>query len=357
MRTRVLVLLGTKRGAFILESDEERRDWKLRGPFLDVPVRDMKYDPATAAIYAAGAGKYGEEYRAGVWKTTDFGETWSHSAAGFTYGENGPKIDKVWHLMPAHGVLYAGVDPAGLFRSDDGGETWTHVKGLREHPTCPDWGGGAGGLCLNSVVAHPTDPKQLWVGISSIGVWYTADGGETWEQRNGGMTAEYSPGQTFFSFCCHKFDRAAGEENLLYMQDHGGVYRTFDGGRNWENIAEGLPSDFGFACAAHPHDPRSFYLIPIQDNGRFMPGARGAVWRANDYGNSWTRLSNGLPQEHAYFQVLREALAVDHLDRHGVYFGTNNGFVYASTDEGENWQAVASHLPYVWAVNTAIIKG
>lgn len=355
MGTKVLVLVGTKQGGFICESDAERKDWKLRGPFCGVGIRDMKYDPATRAIYAAGAAQYGEEWRAGVWKSLDLGETWTHSAEGFTYGEGEPKIDKIWHLMPAHGALYAGVDPAGLFRSDDGGQTWSHVAGLRDHPVRPDWGGGAGGLCLSSIISNPSDPNELWVGISSVGVWHTADGGRTWAQRNGGVTNDYVPGETYYSFCCHKMDRAPGEETVLYMQDHGGVYRSFDGGQNWESIAEGLPSDFGFACAAHPHNPKSCYMIPIQDNGRYMPGAQAAVWRANEYGASWTRLSNGLPQEHAYFQVLREGLAVDTLDRHGIYFGTNNGFVFASNDEGESFTAIASHLPYVWSVNTAVI--
>lgn len=357
MSKQVLVLVGTKNGGFILQSDAQRNQWQVCGPFCNVPIRDMKYDPASGAIYAAGARMISEnDFVAGVWKSPDLGKTWTHSAEGITYGEGEPKVGKIWHLMPAaNGVVYAGADPAGLFRSDDGGQNWTHVSGLRAHPTRPDWGGGNGGLCLSSIITDPNDPNQLWVGMSAVGVWHTADGGRTWETRNGGVTNDYVPGETYYSFCCHKMDRAAGDETVLYMQDHGGAYRSFDGGQNWDNITAGLPSDFGFACAAHPHDPRSCYMIPIQGEGRYMPGGQAAVWRANDYGNSWTRLARGLPQEHAYVSVLREGLAVDTLDRHGVYFGTNNGSVWASNDEGENWRTIASNLPYVWSVNTAVI--
>lgn len=357
MGTKVLVLVGTKRGAFILESDRERKDWKLRGPFLGVPVRDMKYDKATGAIYAAGAGQYGEEYRAGVWKSLDLGETWTHSAEGLTYGEDGPKLEKVWHLVSAHGSLYAGVDPAGIFRSDDGGQTWTHLAGLRAHPTCPEWGGGAGGLCLHSIVPHPTDPRQIWVGISAVGAFYTADGGESWEVRTNGLRAEWPVNEeSNTGYCVHKLIGASGDQPILYMQHHGGVFRSHDGGQNWVDISEGLPEDFGFACAENPHDPSSFYVVPIKHEGRFVPDGKAAVWRANKGGESWTRLTDGLPQENAYFQVLREALGVDSLPEHGIYFGTNNGFVFASNNEGATWSTIASHLPYVWAVNTAVIE-
>ncbi len=191
--------------------------------------------------------------------------------------------------------------------------------------------------------------------MSATGVFYTADGGCTWEVRNGGMTQDYNPGQPYHGFCCHKVVRAPGESDYLYMQDHGGVYRSFDGGSNWDDVREGLSSDFGFACSAHPRDPKTAYLVPIQDNGRFMPGGAAAVWRTRDAGDSWQRLSRGLPQEHAYFQVLREALATDALDPAGVYFGTNSGWVFGSRDEGESWTSIASFLPYVWAVNTAVL--
>ena len=357
MGTQVIALVGTKGGAFLAQSNRDRKEWSVRGPFCASGVRDVKLDPATGAIVAAGSVRSagGESARPVVWRSTDLGETWTHSGDGLTYGADGPEITQIWGIQPAHGAIYAGVEPAGLFRSDDGGLTWTHVAGLRQHPTCPDWGGGAGGLCLHTIVPHPTDPRQLWIGMSATGVFYTADGGCTWEVRNGGMTQDYNPGQPYHGFCCHKVVRAPGESDYLYMQDHGGVYRSFDGGSNWDDVREGLSSDFGFACSAHPRDPKTAYLVPIQDNGRFMPGGAAAVWRTQDAGDSWQRLSRGLPQEHAYFQVLREALATDALDPAGVYFGTNSGWVFGSRDEGESWTSIASFLPYVWAVNTAVL--
>lgn len=359
MGTKVLVLVGTKLGGFILESDAERKEWEVRGPFCGVPVRDMKYDPATGTIYATGAGEYvwGEERAPGVYRSRDLGETWTHSAEGITFGDDGPKVTRVWHLMPGNGVLYAGAEPAGLFRSTDGGETWSHVAGLREHPTTPDWHGGNGGLCLHSIALHPSDPNRIWVAMSAVGTFYTGDGGKTWEIRNQGMTAQYPiEHKENIGYCVHKLVRAPGEADILYQQHHGGVFRSPDGGLNWENVAEGLPSDFGFPCVEHPHNPEAFYVLPVQDNGRYAPGGAAAVWRAEQGGKAWTRLSGGLPQEHAYFEVLREGMAVDTLPRHGIYFGTNNGFVFGSGDEGENWQVLASHLPYVWSVNTAVIE-
>jgi photosystem II stability/assembly factor-like uncharacterized protein len=355
--TKVVTLIGTKNGAFLAESDGTRREWSVRGPFCQQGVRDIKHDAATNALYAAGSVPSDEPFssRPVVWKSTDLGETWTNSGEGISYGADGPEITRIWGIQPAHGSVYAGVEPAGLFRSDDEGATWTHVVGLRKHPTCPDWGGGAGGLCLHTIVPHPTDPRQLWIGMSAVGVFYTADGGETWEIRNGGKTQDYNPGQPYYGFCCHKLVRAPGEQDRLYQQDHGGVYRSSDGGRSWDDVREGLSSDFGFACAAHPRDVETAFLVPIQDNGRYMPGGSAAVWRTRDAGDSWQRLSSGLPQEHAYFQVLREALATDTLEPAGVYFGTNSGWVFGSHDEGESWTSIASFLPYVWAVNTAVV--
>lgn len=356
MAKQVYVLIGTKSGAFIAQSDEQRQAWQLSGPFCRHGVSDIKYDPATEAIYASGAAGEWPEIRQTIHKSTDFGKTWLDSNEGLSYGEGGPEIKRIWAVQPAHGAIYAGVEPAGLFKSTDSGQTWTHVKGLREHPTCHDWGGGAGGLCLHTIVPHPTDPNKLWVGVSAVGIFYTEDGGETWELRNGGMKQDYNPGQPFYGFCCHKFVRAPGEADVLYMQDHGGVWRSANGGLQWDDIREGLSSDFGFPCAAHPRDAKTAYLAPVQDNGRFMPGGAAAVWRTRNGGDTWERLAEGLPQEHAYFQVLREGLATDTLEPAGVYFGTNNGWVYASRNEGDSWQPVASFLPYVWAVNTAVVE-
>lgn len=191
---RVLLLVSTDKGGFFLESDERRRDWSVRGPFCGDKVYDMAYDPGTGAILAAGR-VWTEDFRSvpAVFRTDDVGESWSHSSEGLTYGEDGPGLKAVWHLAPVHGALYAGVEPAGLFRSEDGGQSWGHIRGLREHPTCPEWMPGNGGLCLHSIVSHPTDPDQMWVAASSVGTFYTADGGRSWEARNTNVRNPFAP--------------------------------------------------------------------------------------------------------------------------------------------------------------------
>jgi len=355
--TRVLVLVGTKKGGFILESDCGRKSWQLRGPFCQAwPINHINYDSASGTLYAGGGNEW---FGPAVWRSTDLGETWTHSGEGLTYGDGGPSITNVWNVTPARGALYAGVAPAGLFRSDDGGVTWSHVTGLREHPSCSSWMPGNGGLCLHTIIPHPTDPSQMWIAISAVGAFYTADGGRTWETRNKGVRADFMPDKyPEFGQCVHKMVMAAGEPNLLYQQNHCGMYRSHDAGQTWQEISEGLPSTFGFPMAAHPRDPKTAYVIPLNGDGkgRFMPEANAAVWRTRDGGDNWTQLTCGLPQGNAYFGVLREAMAVDPLEPAGVYFGTSNGQIYASRNEGESFTALADYLPPVWGIETAIIE-
>lgn len=356
MSTRVLVLVGTKKGAFILESDRDRRDWRLRGPFCQAwPLNHVNYDPATGTLYAGGGSPW---FGASVWRSGDLGETWSQSSEGLTYGDDGPKLNTVWNVTAGHGALYAGVDPAGLFRSDDGGATWRHVGGLRAHPSSASWMPGNGGLCLHTIVPHPSDPRQMWVGISAVGAFHTADGGATWETRNRGVRCEFMPERyPEYGQCVHKLGRAPGQTDLLYQQNHCGVYRSRDGGKQWEEISGGLPSDFGFPLAIHPHDPKTVYVIPLDaEGGRYMPEAKAAVWRSEDGGDNWRRLSKGLPQEHAYLGVLREAMATDTLDSVGVYFGTSSGQLFASRDNGESWTQLAAHLPAITSVEAAVVE-
>jgi photosystem II stability/assembly factor-like uncharacterized protein len=355
---RVLVLVGTKKGGFILESDRNRANWSLRGPFAEGwPLLHVNYDPSTGTIYAGGGSEW---FGPAVWRSTDRGKTWSHSGEGLTYGDDGPKVKRIWHVMAAHGALYAGVEPAGLFRSDDGGVTWTHVRGLRDHPTCPDWGPGNGGLCLHSIVAHPTDPRRMWVGISAVGTFYTEDGGATWEPRNRAVRAEFLPNKyPETGQCVHKLLGAPGDGSLLYQQNHCGVYRSFDAGANWEEVSGGLPSDFGFPFGVHPRDPRTVWVIPLNGDsgGRFMPEGRAAVWRSRSGGDSWERCGNGLPQEHAFMGVLREAMATDTLNPAGVYFGSSSGQIFGSADEGDSWSILTGYLPSpVYSVEAAVIE-
>ena len=359
MTTKVLVLVGTKKGAFILESDRERRSWQQRGPYCQTwPMNHVVADRSTGTIYAGGGNEW---FGPAVWKSTDLGATWTHSSRGLAYAAGEQPIKSVWSLAEGRGRLYAGVEPAGLFRSDDGGESWTHVAGLRNHPSRPDWQPGGGGLILHSLVLHPQDGKAIWVGISAGGVFHTADGGETWEARNRGTRADFLPeGRNYpeHGQCVHCLVMAPGMPNRLYQQNHCGMYRSDDGGRHWQSIEAGLPSSFGFPAAVHPRDPDRLYLLPLSGDmaGRFMPDGKAAVWRTADGGKTWSAQRNGLPQENVFCGVLRQALATDELDPAGVYFGTNSGSLYASADEGGRWTRVAQHLPAILSVETLVVN-
>lgn len=358
MSQRTALLVGTRKGLFVLDGDAARDAWTVRGPLCDGwPMHDAIFDPATGAIFAAGGSNW---YGPAIWRSDDLGETWSHSSEGLTYGDNGAKIATIWNVTAGPGALYAGVEPAGLFRSRDGGATWQHVEGLTNHPTRPEWVPGNGGLILHSIVPHRTDQDRMWVGISSVGAFETRDGGVSWETRNKGVRAGFMPeGSQYpdFGQCVHKLVMAADGGEHLYQQNHCGVYRSSDGGVQWEEITEGLPSEFGFPIGAHPRDPKTAWTIPLTspEDGRLMIDGHAAVWRTNDGGDSWIRADEGLPKSDAYVGVLREAMAVDQLDPVGVYFGTSTGQLYGSRDEGQTWRLVADNLPAIWSVEAAVV--
>ncbi|MEI7743655.1 MAG: exo-alpha-sialidase [Chloroflexota bacterium] len=356
MAARTILLVGTPKGAFILESDASRRDWSLRGPMCGGwPVHDISVEPGTNALLAAAGSPW---YGPAVWRSDDLGETWTHSSDGLTYGDGGPAVKTVWNVAAGLDGIYAGVEPAGLFRSRDRGRTWEHVAALTAHPSRPDWQAGAGGLILHTIVPHPTDAARMWVGISSVGVFETRDGGASWATRNRGVRAGFLPDPyPDYGQCVHKLVLASDGTERLLQQNHCGVYRSEDGGEAWEEITTGLPSEFGFAIAAHPRDPDTAWTIPLTEaeDGRFMPGASAAVWRTHDAGATWIRSGEGLPQENAFIGVLREAMAVDRLDRVGVYFGTSTGQLYASADEGLTWSRIADNLPPIWSVEALVL--
>jgi photosystem II stability/assembly factor-like uncharacterized protein len=360
MAKRVLVLVGTKKGAFILESDDRRRSFALRGPFCETwPLNHVIADPASATIYGAGGNEW---FGPAVWKSTDLGASWTHSSEGLAYAAEDEPIKAVWSLAPANGGLYAGVEPAGLFRSGDGGQSWQHVAGLRDHPSRPDWQPGGGGLILHSLVPHPADVRRLWVGIPTAGVFHTADAGASWEPRNRGTRADFMPeGQNYpeVGQCVHCLVMAQGSPERLSQQNHCGMYRSDDGGRQWRSIEAGLPSTFGFPAAAHPRDPETLYLLPLNGDiaGRYVPEASAAVWRTRDGGTTWQDLREGLPQQNVFFGVLRQAMATDPLEPAGVYFGTSSGALYASADEGDSWHCIARHLPLITSVETLVVDG
>jgi photosystem II stability/assembly factor-like uncharacterized protein len=359
MAKKVLILLGTKKGAFILESDAQRRSWRLRGPFCETwPMNHVIADPATGTIYGGGGDAW---FGPAIWRSADLGASWAHSSDGLAYQEGEEPIKTVWSLAPHGDRLYAGIEPAGLFRSDDAGQSWRHVTGLRNHPSRPHWQPGGGGLILHSLVPHPSDQRQLWVGISSAGVFHSADGGESWEPRNRGTRADFLPeGQNYpeLGQCVHCLVQAPGMPDRLYQQNHCGMYRSDDGGRHWDSIEAGLPSTFGFPAAVHPRDPATLYLLPLNGDiaGRYVPDARAAVWRTRDGGDRWEDLREGLPQENVFFGVLRQAMATDRLEPAGVYFGTNSGSLFASADEGESWRCIAQHLPLISSVETLVVE-
>ena len=356
MPDHCVLLVGTPKGAFLLRGDADRRDWRIEGPTCEGwPVHDISVDPGSGTVLAAAGSPW---YGPAVWRSDDLGDTWTHSSEGLGYGDDGPPVKTVWSVTAGLDGIYAGVEPAGLFRSTDGGRTWAHVRGLREHPSRPRWEPGAGGLILHTIIPHPTDAARMWVGISAVGVFETRDGGATWETRNRGVRADFHP-ERFpeFGQCVHKLVLAADGNELLYQQNHCGVYRSTDGGLAWQEITGSLPSQFGFAMTAHPRDPRTAWTIPLTEPemGRFMPDASAAVWRTHDGGDTWIRSGDGLPQHNAFVGVLREAMAVDRLDPAGVYFGTSTGQLYGSTDEGRTWRRLADNLPPIWSVEVMVV--
>jgi photosystem II stability/assembly factor-like uncharacterized protein len=358
MARKVLILVGTKKGAFIFESDVKRCSWSLSGPHCDAwPMNHVIADPATDTIYGAGGNEW---FGPAVWTSTDLGKTWSHTSEGLAYPEGETPVKTVWSLAPSNGRLYAGVEPAGLFLSDDNGTSWKHVEGLTKHPSRPNWQPGGIGLVLHSLVPHATDDRQLWVGISSVGVFHTHDGGESWTPRNKGTRADYNPEDQRYpemGQCVHCLVGAPGMPDRLYQQNHCGMYRSEDGGVSWVSIEAGLPSSFGFPAATHPRDPDTLYLLPLNGDikGRYVPDGKAAVWRTRDAGATWTALREGLPQENAFLGVMRQAMAVDTMEPAGVYFGSTSGSLYASSDEGESWACIAEHLPSISSVETLVV--
>lgn len=351
MATRVLLLVGTRRGAFLFASDGQRARWQVRGPLASAgwSFYHLSRDPECGTLYAAGQNNW---YGTAVWRSADEGESWQLSSEGLTYGNGEPPVRQVWQVRPAHGAVWAGVDPVGLFRSDDGGAIWRHLPALRAHPDCPEWRGGNGGLCLHSIVPHPTDPAQLWVGIAGGGVLYSADGGASWAVCNAGVNGPRG------GLGVQKLAMAAGDPSRFYQQNHSGVYATLDGCRTWTDVSGELPSAFGYALATHPREPETLYTVPTTNAGgqRAMPGGRLAVWRSRSGGRAWERLSRGLPEGYAYCKVLREALATDSLAPCGVYFGTTSGHLCASPDEGESWLTLADSLSAVFSVSAVVLN-
>jgi photosystem II stability/assembly factor-like uncharacterized protein len=356
---KTLLLVGTRKGCFLLESDGDRRNWTLRGPFCEGwPVYHAVHDPSTGAIYAAAASEW---HGSAVWRSPDLGESWTLSSEGLAYdADRGRKLSKVSTLAVNDGRLLVGVEAPGIFESRDGGATWSLLTTLAGQPGSEGWDDPAnqppGHLGISALMFDTEDPARFWAIVQGVGLFETTDYAASWTPRNRGLRADWPRTHEEVGFCIHKLVRSPVDGDRMFQQNHVGMHRSDDAGRSWVEITEGLPTEFGFAAATHPHDRDTFYVIPLDPgHGRCMPDGRAAVWRTRDAGESWQRLDRGLPQRDAYVGVLREAMAIDTRDVPGLYFGTSTGQLFASADEGESWNEIASYLPAISSVEVALV--
>ena len=353
----VVLLVGTLKGAFFLRAPATRTAWAVEGPYLPGrAVYALAHDgrEGRQRIWASAASMH---WGAVLVSTDDWGRTWTEPPeANVKFPvESGLALRQIWQITPGRAdepdTLYCGVEPAALFRSTDGGKAWTVVRGLLDHPHRPRWTPGGGGLCLHTIVTDPVRADRMWVAISTGGVYRTDDGGRTWAARNVGIRAEFLPEKyPEFGQCVHKIVQPP-RGKTLFLQNHWGLYRSDDGGDSWQDVARGVPSDFGFAMAAHPHDPDTVYVLPLEsDQFRCPPEGKLRVYRTRSGGRTWEPLSRGLPQQRVYETVLRDAMTTDALDPVGVYFGTRNGKLFASNDGGGSWRLTVDSLPPVVCV-------
>jgi photosystem II stability/assembly factor-like uncharacterized protein len=359
----VVVMVGTLKGAFLFWSDGERKTWRMDGPhFRGETVYSLAFD-GRGGRKRMLAGTQSWHWGAQVRTSDDFGATWtSPERKNVRFPEeSGLALANIWQIRPGRDaepdVVYCGVEPSCLFESRDGGDTWAPVDGLLNHPHRPKWTPGGGGMCLHTIVPDPSDPRRIGVAMSTGGFYRSDDGGATWAARNHGVRAQFLPDKyPEFGQCVHKVVSHPSRPERLFLQNHWGLYRSDDWGDSWTDVANGVPSDFGFAMVMHPSDPDTVYCIPIDsDQFRAMPEAKMRVYRTRDAGASWHPLAEGLPQENAYEVVLRDGMATDGHERAGIYFGTRSGKLYGSSDEGESWSELADALPGIVCVKAAVV--
>jgi hypothetical protein len=388
--SRVRVLVGTRKGAFILASDGKRERWDVSGPhFAGWEIYHLKGSPADPnRLYASQcSGWFGQI----IQRSDDGGKTWlqpgtppGESATtpdGMPQGESNKfvydtsaatgkpltthqwydgtqhpwEFKRVWHLEPSlsdPNTVYAGVEDAALFRTSDGGQSWHELAALRGHDSGPQWAPGAGGMGLHTILLDPADPKRIYIAISAAGAFRTDDAGQTWRPINRGLKSLHIPNpEAEVGHCVHRMAMHPSRPRVLFMQKHWDVLRSDDAGESWHEVSGNLPTDFGFVIDVHAHEPETIYVVPIKsDSEHFPPEGKLRVYRSRTGGTEWEALTKGLPQSNCYVNVLRDSMAVDSLDSCGVYFGTTGGQVYASADAGENWAPIVRDLPPVLSV-------
>jgi photosystem II stability/assembly factor-like uncharacterized protein len=366
------VLVGTRKGAFILTADGARRQWDVNGPFFGGwEIYHVKGSPANPdRLYASQTSSWFGQV---LQRSDDGGRTWEAVGNSFVYeGETGThqwydgtprpwEFKRVWHLEPGRDDpdrVYAGVEDAALFRSTDGGRSWQELAGLRGHGSGPRWQPGAGGMCLHTILPDPDNPARLYVAISAAGAFRSDDAGTSWRPINRGLRSEYIPDpEAEVGHCVHRLAMHPARPQVLFMQKHWDVMRSDDAGESWHEVSGNLPSDFGFVIEMHAHEPDTVYVVPIKsDTEHYPPEGRLRVYRSRTGGNEWEPLTRGLPQRDCYVNVLRDAMAVDAFDPCGVYFGTTGGQVYASSDAGDNWTAIVRDLPAVLSVEVQTLS-
>jgi photosystem II stability/assembly factor-like uncharacterized protein len=388
--SKVRVLVGTRKGAFILTSDGKREKWDVSGPhFAGWELYHVKGSPADPnRLYASqSSGWFGQI----IQRSDDGGKTWHQpgTPAGEPAAPGPPKSEsnkfaydaaakpltthqwydgtqhpwefkRVWHLEPSltdPDTVYAGVEDAAIFRSTDGGQNWKELPGLRGHGTGPKWQPGAGGMCLHTIILDPSNPQRMYIAISAAGAFRTDDGGASWKPINRGLRSQYIPDQDAeVGHCVHHIAMNPKRPGVLFMQKHWDVMRSDDAGDNWKEVSGNLPTDFGFVIDVHSHEPETIYVIPIKsDSEHYVYEGKLRVFRSRSGGNDWEPLTKGLPQKDCYVNVLRDAMAVDSLDKCGIYFGTTGGQVYASADAGDSWNPIVRDLPAVLSVEVQTI--